>query len=44
MPAGDNLNNWQHVGMYACFMYSGIVDIMGTGIALPDGTEKAMLR
>lgn len=40
---GDHINNWQHVQMYACFLVSGVIDLIGYYGLLPAGTEKAML-
>ena len=37
-----NLQDWQHSAMYAAFLRSGIVDLLGRGIlkdTLPHGTE-----
>ncbi|KAJ9506983.1 hypothetical protein QJQ45_016540 [Haematococcus lacustris] len=42
-PGGDHINNWQHVQMYACFLVSGVIDLIGYYGLLPAGTEKAML-
>ena len=37
-----NLQDWQHSAMYAAFLLSGIVDMLGWGLpehSLPDGVE-----
>ena len=36
-----NLQDWQHSAMYAAFLLSGVVDLLGWGLqdALPDGSE-----
>ncbi len=37
-----NLQDWQHSAMYAAFLLSGVVDLLGRGIlkdTLPHGTE-----
>ena len=37
-----NLQDWQHSAMYAAFLLSGVVDLLGRGIlkdTLPRGTE-----
>ncbi len=40
----DNINEWQHSAMYAAFMLSGLVDLVGFYApqgTLPLGTEQA---
>lgn len=41
-----NIQDWQHAGMYAAFMISGIVDLVGfysSPGTLPHGTEHVIL-
>lgn len=42
-----NLNNWSHASSYPAFIFSGIVDLVGSFgrpiVPLPDGTEHGVL-
>jgi hypothetical protein len=35
-----HINNWQHALMYGGYALSGLVDLVGTSITLPQGTEQ----
>jgi hypothetical protein len=35
-----HMNNWQHAMMFAAFMLSGCVDLIGLRLELPSGTEQ----
>jgi hypothetical protein len=38
-----HLHNWQHASSYPAFMISGLVDLLGLAVKLPDGTQQAFL-
>lgn len=39
----DNINDWQHSTMYACFAASGLTDLLGHLSQLPSGLDRAFL-
>ncbi|CAL8468938.1 g8479 [Coccomyxa elongata] len=39
----QNMHNYQHAASYPSFIVSGIVDLLGTRVRLPPGTEQAFL-
>lgn len=40
----DHLNDWQHAAMYTCFVVSGVVDLLGHALGLPQGAELVSPR
>eukprot|EP00884_Botryococcus_braunii_P009822 jgi/Botrbrau1/18841/Bobra.177_2s0006.1 len=39
----QHIHNWQHASAYPPFVVSGLVDVLGILLKLPEGTEKAFL-
>ncbi|BDA43063.1 probable transmembrane protein 45B at N-terminal half [Coccomyxa sp. Obi] len=39
----QNMHNYQHAASYPAFIVSGLVDLLGTRVRLPPGTEQAFL-